>query len=74
MPDWFSIVRRVLPGSYTFILPASKQMPKVVVNSSKHRQKQRQTVGVRMPAHPVTLALLSTLSRYLPARYLPCPS
>lgn len=75
MPDWFSIVRRVLPGSYTFILPASKQMPKVVVNSSKHRQKQRQTVGVRMPAHPVTLALLSTLSRCLPTRNLaPRPS
>lgn len=63
MPDWFSVVRRVLPGSYTFILPASKQMPKVMINSSKQKQKQRQTVGVRMPAHPVTLALLSTLQR-----------
>eukprot|EP00892_Ulva_mutabilis_P007075 jgi/Ulvmu1/473/UM001_0481.1 len=65
MPDWFSVVRRVLPGSYTFILPASKLMPKVIVNTSKHRQKQRQTVGVRMPDHPVTLAILSMLQRPL---------
>lgn len=74
MPDWFSIVRRVLPGSYTFILQASKQMPKVIVSSSKHRSKQRHTVGVRMPAHPVTLALLASLPRYAVLPVRPPPS
>jgi tRNA A37 threonylcarbamoyladenosine synthetase subunit TsaC/SUA5/YrdC len=63
MPDTFSVVRKLLPGSYTMILPASKAMPKVLVSTSKHRQKQRHTVGVRMPSHPVTQALLHLLDR-----------
>lgn len=56
----FSVVRKLLPGSYTIILPASKAMPKVM-SDGKHRQKQRRTVGVRMPAHPVTQGLLQNL-------------
>jgi tRNA A37 threonylcarbamoyladenosine synthetase subunit TsaC/SUA5/YrdC len=65
MPDVFSVVRKLLPGSYTIILPASKALPKVMADSSKHRQKQRRTVGVRMPSHPVTQGLLQMLDRPL---------
>lgn len=65
MPDVFAVVRKLLPGSYTMILPASKAMPKVILDGGKHRQKQRRTVGVRMPAHPVTQGLLQALDRYV---------
>eukprot|EP01025_Chloroclados_australasicus_P030535 TRINITY_DN3064_c0_g1_i2.p1 TRINITY_DN3064_c0_g1~~TRINITY_DN3064_c0_g1_i2.p1 ORF type:complete len:271 (+),score=26.82 TRINITY_DN3064_c0_g1_i2:203-1015(+) len=64
-PDVFGVVRKLVPGPYTFILPASKALPKVVVNSAKHKRKQRHTVGVRMPADPVCQALLSKLDRPL---------
>ena len=64
MPDWFSVVRQVLPGPYTFILMASKAMPKMRLGGGKSKakkSKQRHTVGVRMPAHAVCQELLSLL-------------
>lgn len=45
----FAILKRYLPGPYTFILPASTRLPKVF--------KGRKTVGIRVPDHPVAIAL-----------------
>lgn len=54
----FRILQRLLPGAFTFILPATKQTPRVL------RSKQK-TVGVRIPDHPVTMALIEQLGRPL---------
>ncbi len=54
----FRVMRRVLPGKYTFILPASKEVPR----SMLHLQKRR-TVGVRMPDSVVTRSLVEFLGR-----------
>ena len=52
----YRVMRRHLPGPYTFILPATKEVPRTL-------RMKRKTVGVRIPSHPVTLALTSALGR-----------
>ena len=52
----YRVMRRLLPGPYTFILPATKEVPRVL-------RMKRKTVGVRVPSHPVTQALTSALGR-----------
>jgi tRNA threonylcarbamoyl adenosine modification protein (Sua5/YciO/YrdC/YwlC family) len=47
-------MRRLLPGPYTFVLPATKMVPKLLVS-------RRSSVGIRVPQHPVALALVSSL-------------
>ena len=54
----FRVVRRLLPGPYTFILPASKEIPRIM-------RKNRKTVGIRIPDCPITLALVEQLGRPL---------
>ncbi len=55
---WFRILKRELPGPYTFILPASKEMPRAML-------KQRKTVGIRVPDCPIALELIRQLDRPL---------
>lgn len=50
----FRLIRRLLPGPYTIILPASRQVPRQL-------QSKRRSVGVRIPDHPVTAAVLHAL-------------
>ena len=73
-PDTFSVVRRVLPGPYTFILSASKEMPKLLTGKGKGKQKkkQRHTVGVRMPDNAVCRELLEALERWAAASRHAC--
>ncbi|MBK3540576.1 threonylcarbamoyl-AMP synthase [Streptomyces sp. MBT67] len=47
------------PGSYTFILPATKEVPRQLLHPKK------KTVGVRIPDHVVTQALVSELGEPL---------
>lgn len=54
----YRIMRRVLPGKYTFILPASKEVPRSLL----HLQK-RKTVGVRIPDSLVVRSLVMNLGR-----------
>lgn len=54
----YRLLQRLLPGPFTFILPATKETPRVL------RSKQR-TVGVRIPDHPVSTALVKELGRPL---------
>tara|TARA_B110000285_G_scaffold231063_1_gene298854 strand:+ start:4975 stop:5601 length:627 start_codon:yes stop_codon:yes gene_type:complete len=54
----FKIMRKALPGPYTFILPASSMLPKWFMG-------KRKTIGIRVPNHPVTRALLNEIDRPL---------
>ncbi|MDG4717161.1 MULTISPECIES: L-threonylcarbamoyladenylate synthase [Winogradskyella] len=49
----FKILKRALPGPYTFILPGSKSLPNPF--------KKRKTVGIRVPDNSIALALVSAL-------------
>ena len=48
----FRLMKRLTPGPYTFLLPASQQVPRYI----QHQKKK--TVGLRIPAHDALLALL----------------
>jgi tRNA threonylcarbamoyl adenosine modification protein (Sua5/YciO/YrdC/YwlC family) len=52
----YRVLRRFLPGPYTFILPATREVPKLV-------QLKRKTVGIRVPACEVTRTLARELGR-----------
>ena len=49
----FKILKRALPGPYTFILPGSNNLPKVF--------KKKKTVGIRIPDNNIIRALVETL-------------
>ena len=51
----FRLMRQATPGSYTFILRATKEVPR------RLQHPKRRTIGVRVPAHVVTQALLAEL-------------
>src|SRR5690625_1998112 len=55
----FRAVKAATPGSYTFILPATKEVPRKLLHPKK------KTVGVRIPDHPVVKALLEELGEPL---------
>ncbi|HET6288422.1 L-threonylcarbamoyladenylate synthase [Amycolatopsis sp. QT-25] len=55
----FRAIKASTPGSYTFILPATKEVPRRLLHAKK------KTVGVRIPDHVVTQALLGELGEPL---------
>lgn len=57
--DVFRSIKAATPGSYTFILPATKEVPRRLLHPKK------KTVGVRIPEHTVTQAILSALGEPL---------
>ena len=52
----FRILKRCLPGPYTFVLPATKETPRML-------QSRQKTVGLRVPDHAVPAALGQGLGR-----------
>lgn len=50
----YKTMKRLLPGPYTFILPAAKNVPKKLWS-------KRKTVGIRIPNHPVALKIVHGL-------------
>jgi tRNA threonylcarbamoyl adenosine modification protein (Sua5/YciO/YrdC/YwlC family) len=54
----YRILRRLLPGPYCFILSSTREVPKML-------QSKTRTVGIRIPAHAVTIALVRALGRPL---------
>lgn len=60
----YRILRRVTPGPYTFVLRASKEAPKILL-------QKRTTVGVRIPDSPVALGLARELGRPLLSTSVP---
>ena len=50
----YRIMKRLVPGPYTFVLKATREVPKLLVRKQK-------TVGIRVPDEPIALALLNEL-------------
>ncbi|AXQ29228.1 threonylcarbamoyl-AMP synthase [Solimonas sp. K1W22B-7] len=55
----FRLLKSLTPGPYTFILEATKELPKRIAH------EKRKTVGIRVPEHVVAQALLETLGEPL---------
>ncbi|MFU8811539.1 MAG: L-threonylcarbamoyladenylate synthase [Balneolaceae bacterium] len=53
----FKLIKRMIPGAYTFILPATREVPRLLVHPKKR------TVGIRVPEHPICLSLIRELGR-----------
>ncbi|SCG44974.1 L-threonylcarbamoyladenylate synthase [Micromonospora halophytica] len=63
----FRSLKAATPGSYTFILPATREVPRRLLHPKK------KTVGVRIPDHPVAQALLTELGEPLVSSTLLLP-
>jgi tRNA threonylcarbamoyl adenosine modification protein (Sua5/YciO/YrdC/YwlC family) len=50
----YKTMRRLLPGPYTFILEGSRLVPQIMLT-------KRKTAGIRVPNHPICLALVQEL-------------
>lgn len=55
----FRTIKALTPGPYTFILPGTKEVPRMTLNKKKH------TVGVRIPDHVITQAIVAELGEPL---------
>jgi tRNA threonylcarbamoyl adenosine modification protein (Sua5/YciO/YrdC/YwlC family) len=69
----YKLARRIFPGPYTLVLPATRQVPKLLID------KKQRTAGIRITSHPVTQALVQGLGRplltstaILPGAVMPC--
>lgn len=63
----YRLLKAATPGSYTFILEGSKELPRRVMHP------KRKTIGLRIPDHPVALALLEELGEPLLTTTLQLP-
>jgi tRNA threonylcarbamoyl adenosine modification protein (Sua5/YciO/YrdC/YwlC family) len=63
----FRLLKANTPGSYTFILDATKEVPK------RLQHPKRSTIGMRIPDHPVALALLEELGEPMSSSTLILP-
>ncbi len=52
--DYFKIMKRCLPGPYTFILPATSNVPKLFMSKKK-------SIGIRIPGNNIIQAIVSEL-------------
>ncbi len=55
----YRLLKAATPGSYTFILTASREIPRRLQHPKRH------TIGLRIPEHPVAQALLTELNEPL---------
>jgi tRNA threonylcarbamoyl adenosine modification protein (Sua5/YciO/YrdC/YwlC family) len=68
VPDWvYRLLRAHTPGPYTFILEATREVPR------RLQHAKRKTVGIRVPDHPVPQALLGALGEPLMSSTLILP-
>ena len=63
----YRLLKASTPGAYTFILNASNELPKLMVHP------KRKTVGLRVPAHNICVALLECLDQPLMSTSLKLP-
>ena len=52
----YRVLKRFLPGPYCFVLQATREVPRIL-------QSKQKTVGIRVPAHPVAVAIVRELGR-----------
>lgn len=55
----FKVIKKLIPGPYTFVLPATKEVPKLLLNP------KRQTIGFRVPDYPICQKLVEQLGNPL---------
>ena len=55
----YRLLRAVTPGAYTFLLPATREVPR------RLQHPKRRTIGIRVPEHPVAQGLLEALGEPL---------
>lgn len=55
--DNFKLIKRLIPGPYTFVLPATREVPRLLIHPKKR------TVGIRVPDHQISLDLINELGR-----------
>src|SRR5450432_4009490 len=60
----YRLLKSYLPGAYTFILPASKEVPKIL-------QSKKDTIGLRIPNNKITNALIKELGHPVLSTSLP---
>lgn len=60
----FRLLKEYLPGPYTFILPASKMVPKIL-------QSKKDTIGLRIPDNKIAQAIINELGRPILSASLP---
>jgi tRNA threonylcarbamoyl adenosine modification protein (Sua5/YciO/YrdC/YwlC family) len=60
----YRLLKEYLPGPYTFILQASKMVPKIL-------QSKKDTIGLRIPANNIALAIIKELGRPVLSASLP---
>ena len=63
----YRILKAVTPGSFTFILRATREVPRRLMH------QKRKTIGVRVPGHPVAHALLAELNEPMLSATLALP-
>lgn len=63
----FRLIKNNTPGPYTFIFKGTKEVPKRLLNP------KRKTIGLRVPEHPITQALLAELNEPLMSASLILP-
>ena len=60
LDNWqFRILKQGVPGSYTFLVPATREVPR------RLQHPRRSTIGIRVPDHAVVQALLTELDEPL---------
>ena len=64
----YRLLRHATPGPYTFVLEATREVPKRLV------QPKRKTIGLRVPDHPISQALLHALNEPLMSATLIMPN
>ncbi len=66
--NWaYRLLKSMTPGPYTFILQATREVPKRLQNP------KRRTIGLRVPDHPVVQAMLDTLGEPIMSSTLSLP-
>ena len=66
--NWaYRLIKSLTPGPYTFILPATREVPKMLQNP------KRRTIGLRVPEHPLVHALLGALQEPIMSSTLTLP-
>ncbi|RWR03727.1 hypothetical protein ED28_01705 [[Pantoea] beijingensis] len=63
----FRLIKNNTPGNYTFILKATKEVPRRLMN------EKRKTIGLRVPSNPIALALLEALNEPMMSTSLMLP-
>lgn len=66
-PTTFRLLKDYTPGPYTFLLKGTKDVPRLLLSPN------RKTVGIRIPDHPIALALLEMLDQPLMSTTLILP-